>query len=299
MSQQAVLLDLHGTKATRGVDLDAFQSFLEHFRRALREYERARSASEPVGRTGRPTVRSELLTGFRLVRFREGSGQAALEPVEQYIGEATIGEPAPTRNLRALLRAVEDGLLPPLVADALDRARKGMGDDGVFGVVLRSQPGKRVEIDANTIRRLEGTGPSDSEPTMAELTVSGFLHLIEVYDPVHVAIRAADGTEWRCEYDAFLEGKVLSLVKSRVWATGIGRRTGLKSGVMILHEIQALPHFEPTPLWSDEPRSADELAIERGITGPQGLRALEDPEWEDDERERAFLALVLGADEGS
>jgi hypothetical protein len=299
LSEHAVILDLHGSNAPRGIELDAFQSFLDHFRRALREWERAKTARDRIGRAGRPGGLTETLTGFRLVRFREGSGHAALEPVEQYAGESTMGEPAPTRNLRSLLAAVEVGEIIAPVASALDKARKAIGDDGLFGVRVRSQPGRRVPIDWQTIERLQAAAISEPVPDDVELSVSGVLHLVEVYEPLHVVIRAPDGVDWTCEYDPSLEPEVLRSVKSLVWATGSGRRTGANTGSLRLRTIQRVPTPEQTSLFTLLPIPADELARQQGIHGPQGLEALGDPDWADDEHDRAFLAYILGDEPNS
>jgi len=40
-----VVLDLHGARAPRGVDIDALESFLANFRTAVREYARARDTA--------------------------------------------------------------------------------------------------------------------------------------------------------------------------------------------------------------------------------------------------------------
>jgi len=83
-SGQRITLELHGSKAEGGVELDGLEGFIDQFRRALREFERTLSAREhEVGRTGQPGGRTRAATGFRLVHFRvENPGVAELEPLE-------------------------------------------------------------------------------------------------------------------------------------------------------------------------------------------------------------------------
>jgi hypothetical protein len=136
-----ITLDLHGRRARRGIDLDALQTFVEQFRRALREFERARSGRSPVPRTGRPDSVAEHVTAFRLVSLAPGSAIAVLEaaPSEGDEPELPLG-PVPTAalaNLRSLLEAIDRAsALDPVVIGALDRARRALGDDGRFGVRL-------------------------------------------------------------------------------------------------------------------------------------------------------------------
>jgi hypothetical protein len=197
------------------------------------------------------------------------------------------------------LEAVEVAEVIAPVASALGRARKAIGDDGLFGVKLRSRPNGRVPIDAETIERLQAAAIPEPVPGDVELSVSGVLHLVEVYEPLHVVIRSPDGIDWTCQYDPPLEPEILRLVKSLVWATGVGRRTGTTTGSLRLRTIQAVPTPEQTSLFTLLPIPADELAREQGIHGPQGLEALGDPDWADDDHDRAFLAFILGSDSDS
>jgi len=60
---QRVVLDLHGTRALAGVEIDALEGFLRHFRTALREYDRwcrgtlARRGGHPDARDLAATIR--------------------------------------------------------------------------------------------------------------------------------------------------------------------------------------------------------------------------------------------------
>jgi hypothetical protein len=299
---QSVIIDLHGSKATRGVELDGFQRWLEHFRRALRDFERSRSPRrEQVKRTGRPGPVSDLATAFRLVEFRIGSGIATLEPVDMPdADQLDMAHPeAPAiRNLRSLMESVEAGSVNRAVVEALEDARKSVGDDGSFGIKLDKRKNGKTTIDSETIERL-GSASKETPPALTEMTVSGLLHLIEVEEPECVAIRDRSGIDWLCTFEPELEAKVLRLVKSIVWATGTGGLTTPRSGKMHLREIREVPRYEQSSLFTFERVPLEELEAEQGIAEPQGLAAVQDPEWADDEQDRAYLALVLGEDSES
>jgi hypothetical protein len=78
-SREQVTLTLQGEKAREGVNLAAFESFVEHFLKALRYHYRS-SRAAPIRKQGRPFSDEDLATSFRLVEFRTGSGVAVLEP---------------------------------------------------------------------------------------------------------------------------------------------------------------------------------------------------------------------------
>jgi len=292
---QRIILELHGSKAQRGVELDGLEGFFDHFRRALREFERASSArAHEVGRTGQPGSVSKAVTGFRLVHFETGSGIAHLEPLDapQNGNRLVPGEPPSSGNLRSLLEAVAAGRpLTPRVIESLDGARRALGDQGRFGVKFAAQNAPPTLIGAEQIQRLEAAVALETEPK--QITVSGKLHLIEVEQPGKVEIRAGDGVNWIGSYDATLKPTVLGLVDSVVRARGLGRRTAHNRGSLELLGVEPLPKFEQTPLFTRETVPIAELERQQGITRPQGLAALQDPEWEDDEASREYLSLVL------
>lgn len=290
-----IVLTLCGEKAKRGVPLEGLETFIDEFRRALREFERTLSAREhEVGRMGQPGSRSKVATGFRLVHFKTGSGIAELEPLELDGGgeQLTPTEPASSQNLRLLLEAVRDRRpMSPRIVDALDGARKAFGQDGSFGVEFASQKGTTFYVDKQQIERLEAAASFDVDPK--EMTVSGKLHLIEVEQPGKVEIRAADGLNWTATYDESLKPTVLRLVDSVVRANGVGARTAHNRGHMELSGLEPLPKFEQTAFFSREQIPTAELERQQGISRPQGLAALQDPYWVDDEASRDYLAMVL------
>lgn len=62
---------------------------------------------------------------------------------------------------------------------------------------------------------------------------------------------------------------------------------------MALREVESLPKFEQTMLFTTNAVPTAELEQQQGITRPQGLAALQDPEWVDDEASREYVAMVL------
>jgi hypothetical protein len=55
----------------------------------------------------------------------------------------------------------------------------------------------------------------------------------------------------------------------------------------------AVPEFEQTSLFTGAPLALTELMRLQGVRGPQGLAALADPEWEDNEQSDLFLEALL------
>ena len=109
-SSDAITLRLEGARAKRGVVLADFETFIDSFLAALRDFDRSRRGA-PIKTGGRPEARAEAVTSFRLVGFREGSGIVMIEPELAAQGEETEAmvdaEPAQFINLRALLTSVE------------------------------------------------------------------------------------------------------------------------------------------------------------------------------------------------
>lgn len=293
-SDYRVVLELHGSKAESGIELESLEGFIDHLRRALREYERWASAhEEEIGRSGQPKARTRRSTGFRLVYFKRGSGLATLEPTESAKEERQLveEEPASLRNLRSLLEAIQEGRpLSPPVVQSLDGARKSLGSDGRFGAQLPSQHKVPFYIDAGAIQQLEEA--VEPEPPTTDVTVFGKLHLLEFEEPMRVEVRAGNGINWACTYGPKLKPLVLSLAESNVRAYGAGRKTGPKSGVMELRDIEPLPEPEQTDLFTQNPISTADLRRGQGIVKPQGLAALQDRAWVDDEASREFVAIV-------
>lgn len=71
-----ITLTLEGSRAEHGVSLSDFESFIESFLGALRDYDRSRRGA-PTRKPGRLERRAEAVTAFRLVRFEPGSGRAS------------------------------------------------------------------------------------------------------------------------------------------------------------------------------------------------------------------------------
>ncbi|HVE68254.1 MAG TPA: hypothetical protein VNB64_06710, partial [Solirubrobacteraceae bacterium] len=250
-----IVLTLSGAKAKRGVELDGLEGFIDHFRRALREFERTISArAHEVGRMGPPGERSRVATGFRLVDFKTGSGVAQLEPLELDHPDGTLvrDEPRSSETLRLLVEAVRERRpMSPRVVDALEGARKALGGDGSFGIAFSSQDEEPFYIDEEQIQRLHAAASFDSEPR--DVVVSGKLHLIEVEPPGKVEIRAADGVNWSCTYAEDMKATVLRCVDTVVRAHGVGVRTAHGRGTMELKGVEPLPKFEQTPLFTRAP----------------------------------------------
>lgn len=295
-SNQRITLELHGSRTVRGVALDGLEGFIDQFRRALREFERTASAREhEIGRTGSPGSRTKAATGFRLVNFRvENPGVAELEPLELTDAEDQLvaTEPASSQNLRQLLEAVSaERALSPRVIEALDGARKHLGHDGRFGFVFGPPKTSPFYVDGARIARLQAAATLDTESK--EIRVTGRLHLVGVEEPGKVEVRASDGVNWTCTYDPALKETVKRHLDSVVIARGVGRRTAYNRGSMELRGVEPLPKFEQTLLFTTHAVPTAELEEQQGITRPQGLAALQDPNWVDDEASREYLAMVF------
>jgi hypothetical protein len=74
-----ITLTIKGARAERGVSLSDFESFIDSFLAALRDYDRA-ERGEPTRKSGHPDRRAEAVTAFRLVGFQTGSGVVTIEP---------------------------------------------------------------------------------------------------------------------------------------------------------------------------------------------------------------------------
>lgn len=286
-----VVLRLEGGKAANGLSLADLRAFVGHFIGALRGYDRVRRA-EPARRTGHPERRSERVAAFRLVEFKTGSAIATLEPAGREVRDETLfdEEDPALENLSALTdQLLRDEPLDVEVLDALDSARRALGEDGRISVSLPHQAAA-LTIDADRVERLRRQ-PSGDTDTVRQ--VSGRLHLIDL-EPGRIGIRTPAGVEWSCRYGEELEETVKKLIDKVVVADGEGRLTSPRRGSMELEALKpALPH-EQTPLFSEERVPLDELLKLQNIARPQGLAALGDPEWEDDEESDRFLKFVLG-----
>lgn len=296
-----VILDLHGARARRGVDIDAFEAFLEHFRGALREYARAGEGTIPR-KGGRPLAREAAAAAFRLVEFHPGSGVATLAPSVSSTADSDDllpgepGEALAVTTLRGLLGGAVDASerLPGPVVEALGSARRAMGEDGSFGVKItgdREVP--RVLFDEMSMKRLQR--PSEPDTTDVAVTVTGRLHMIEADPPNRrVGIRAQDGVDWTCTYPDHLHPLVTTLIEWLVRTTGTGRRLTPTTGHLRIDRLDAIPEHAQDALFTVETIPVGQLRAEQEIEQPQGLDALVDETWEDDEESRLFLEATLG-----
>jgi hypothetical protein len=292
-----VVLDLHGARAREGVDIDALESFLGHLRAALREYLRAGKGENPR-KGGRPQTVEAAASAFRLIEFRTGSGIATLAPVVGGDGGDLLlddaGETLAVTTLRRLLDDVDaEAGLPDPVVEALGSARRAIGDDGHFGITLAGdRRERRVVIDEKRIKQLRRAEPDSDEGTV---TVIGRLHMIEADPPNRrVGIRAQDGIDWTCTYPDGLHPVVTKLVERLVRVTGHGRRVTPASGRLRIEALDAIPEHAQDPLFTEKPVPVAQLRAEQEIARPQGLAALVDDEWTDNEESRRFLEATLG-----
>jgi hypothetical protein len=293
---EAVVLKLTGSAADGGLLLGNLTTFVEEFRRALRDFDRHRRA-ERTRRGGHPSGREEFVTAFRLVDFSPGSAVMTLLP-EVPASEAqdqpalAKAEVLPEENLRALLDAVEDPkvVLDPAVTDALDGARRSLGVNGQIDIRLgdRRRPRRQVVIDE---RRVAALRERVREPVPRLLRVSGRLHMIDL-EPDRVGIRARDGIDWICSYKDELENAVRALVGMNVWARGTGQVISAARGTMRISEIHAIGEYAQTPLFTFERVPVEQLMLEQGIEGPQGKVSIVPDDLSDEEVDLFFDAII-------
>lgn len=295
----SITLKLEGSRAKRGVTLSDFESFIDHFLAALRDFDRDRRG-ETTQKPGRPDARAQAVTSFRLTAFREGSGIATIEPALPPMESDTEPmmdiEEVPMANLKALLKRIEDDLgLPVTVRDSLDAARRAVGDDGSVEIDLPGTqdgaPRRRVLIDGPRIDRLGSANVTDPE-LRSVTSISGRLHLVD-FEPDRLAIRAADGVNWSCTYPESLERQIQELANRLVWAGGSGRLQSPTKGKMEIAEIHAVEETTQTSLFTETPVPTEVLEAEQGITGPQGLDSFGVDEWTDED-EAWLKALTDG-----
>lgn len=289
-----VTLTLEGASAQRGVALRDFEVFIENFLRALRDFDRDRR-SEPTRKAGHPERRAEAATAFRLVRFAPGSGVATLEPET---GEADTDAfpldetPLALDNLRLLASSLADGAdIPDEVVDDLEKARRAFGDDGSISIRLPESV-MATEVTIDKARLEEARKPR--EPTENAVTaISGRLHLVDL-EPDRLAIRTSAGVEWSCRYDEELEPTVTRLIGQIVRAEGLGALSTPLRGSMQVYEIRPVIESEQSELFTSEVLADVELLDRQGLVGPQGIDALADAEWSDDEADKAYIDAIFG-----
>ena len=290
-----ITLRLEGARARRGVTLSDFETFIDSFIAALRDFDRDRRGA-PTRKSGHPEARAEAVTAFRLVAFREGSGIATIEPDMPDTGELDAPlletEPVQVANLCALASAIEhEETLPDSVTEALEKALRSAGDDGTLAIEFSPQHGRtepwQVAIDLPRLERIRTQERAPAPRTVS--SISGRLHQVD-FEPDRLAIRASDGVDWVCSFPAELEEQVATLVNQVVWARGTGVQQAPRRGTMTLNAIDIVEHGTQTSLFTTAPIALDELAATQGITGPQGLDALGASEWTKDDD--AYLAAL-------
>lgn len=289
-----ITLRLEGSRAERGVTLSDFESFIDNFLSALRDFDRGRRG-EPPRKSGHPERRAEAVTAFRLVRFEPGSGIATIEP-EALIPAADDrlpldDVPISAETLCALVDELDAGAtMSPPVTGALEKACRSLGSEGSIAIEfppqLRASPAR---IDIRTIA--QAASIDQIEPAEVR-SVSGRLHLLDV-EPDKLAIRTSTGVDWTCRYPEELESTVKGLVGQIVWATGTGRLTSPLRGTMTIEHVETVQQGEQSPLFTTTPTADADLLVAQGISGPQGLASLADPEWNDD-NDDAYLEALTG-----
>lgn len=286
-----ITLTIKGARAERGVSLSDFESFIDSFLAALRDYDRA-ERGEPTRKSGHPDRRAEAVTAFRLVGFQTGSGVVTIEP-ELVAGEddqlPVDDMPLSLTTLRALahdLRAERP--VPGPVLDALGKACRAVGADGSVSVDLPGAGAGPIVVDSHLLDRVALAKDADGcdEVTSA----SGRLHLLDL-EPDRLGIRTASGVEWSCRYPEALEQRIKSLLDRIVWVEGNGRLTSPLRGAMTIERIEPVD-MEQSALFTTAPVDEEALLARQGITAPQGLQSLSDPEWNDETDDAYLLALL-------
>ena len=286
-----ITLTIKGARAERGVSLSDFESFIDSFLAALRDYDRA-ERGEPTRKSGHPDRRAEAVTAFRLVGFQTGSGVVTIEP-ELVAGEddqlPVDDMPLSLTTLRALahdLRAERP--VPGPVLDALGKACRAVGADGSVSVDLPGAGARPIVVDSHLLDRMALAKDADGCDEVK--SASGRLHLLDL-EPDRLGIRTASGVEWSCRYPEALEQRIKSLLDRIVWVEGNGRLTSPLRGAMTIERIEPVD-MEQSALFTTAPVDEEALLARQGITAPQGLQSLSDPEWNDETDDAYLLALL-------
>lgn len=286
-----ITLTIKGTRAERGVSLSDFESFIDNFLAALRDYDRA-GRGEATRKSGHPDRRAEAVTAFRLVGFQTGSGVATIEPELMAADDDQL--PVDDMPLSwTTLRALTDDLaaerpVPETVLEALGKACRAVGADGSVAIDLRDAGAGPVVVDTHLLDRVALAKDADGGDEIS--SASGRLHLLDL-EPDRLGIRTANGIEWSCRYPEALEQRVKSLLDRIVWVQGNGRLSSPLRGAMVIERIEPVD-MEQSALFTASPVDEDELLARQGITAPQGLDSLSDLDW-DDETDDAYLAALL------
>lgn len=287
-----ITLTLEGERAKGGVSLSDFESFIDNFLAALRDFERHHRGAQ-TRKSGKPEQRAAAATAFRLVNFKKGSGIATLEPEQLVVSDddqlVPDEDPLSLVNLRALVADFETGVeLPGPVTDSLGKACRVFGSDGSVEIDDRGRK-RRTMIDTPSLERFDQSTTSEAEVVRS---VSGRLHLLDI-EPDKLAIRTSSGMDWTCKYPEELEATAMRLVNQIVWAVGSGRVINAERGSMTIERIEEVEQGEQTALFTPEPTPDAELLDQQGIEGPQGLAAIGDPEW-NEETDDVYLEALTG-----
>lgn len=292
----AVTLRLTGENAQSGIELSALQSFVGHFVTALRGFDRVGRA-QPAVKGGHPDRRAEAVTAFRLVGFRKGSAVLELEPVSRagagdddtlFEGEENL----PLDNVTALTVALAGGRqLDAGVADALENARRALGASA--GAIEISLPQRLAAAPLRLDRERIAKAREEDRSPNAPSTISGRLHAIDL-EPDKIAVRSPQGIDWTCSYPEALEPQVKTLIDEIVVADGQGEMKTPRTGSMKIEAIRRAFDHEQPALFSSERVGLEGLQETQGISRPQGLDSIGDPEWEDDEAGAKFFDYLLG-----
>lgn len=285
-----ITLRIRGARAERGVSLFDFESFIDNFLAALRDYDRA-GRGEPTRKSGHPDKRAEAVTAFRLVQFQTGSGVATIEP-ERVIAD---GDQLPVDDIPlslATLRALTEDLaaerkLPEPVVEALGKACRSVGNDGSVAIEIAGSADPAVLVDAHLLGRVAQAAETDDSEVQS---VSGRLHLLDL-EPDRLGIRTAAGVEWSCRYPEEIEDRVMSLLGRIVWAEGSGKVASPLRGFMLIRRVEPVD-VEQSTLFTTATIDETELLAGQGIDVPQGLDSLSDPDW-NDATDDAYLAALL------
>jgi len=294
-SDTKITLTIKGSRAQRGVSLSDFESFIDSFLSALRDYDRA-GRGEPARKSGHPDRRAEAVTAFRLVEFQTGSGVATIEPELVSIEDDQDDQlpvhdmPVSLTTLRALAAdLVAERPVPEPVLDALGKACRAAGADGSVCIELPDATTGPLLVDGGLLARMALANNTDGHDETVR-SASGRLHLLDL-EPDRLGIRTAKGVEWSCRYPEALEQRVKSLLDRIVWVEGSGRLSSPLRGAMMIDRIEPVD-MEQSALFTTVPVDENDLLLRQGITAPQGLESLSDLEW-DDETDDAYLAALL------
>lgn len=289
-----IMLTMKGARVERGVSLSDFESFIDNFLAALRDYDRA-GRGQQAKKTGHPDRRAEAVTAFRLVGFRIGSAVATLEPELVSLDEDEDvlfdEDPISLTNLQALTADLStERAVPPAVIESLEKACRAAGSDGSLSIGLPGSILHPLVVNAELLDRVANASTESESESTEVTTVSGRLHLLDL-EPDRLGIRTAGGVEWLCKYPEALEERVKAMLDLIVWVEGAGTLTSPLRGTMTVNRIESVD-LEQSSLFTIEKINEQALAARQGISMPQGLSSLAVTDW-DDASDDMYLAALL------